>query len=302
MELELWPQLYHLVMAVGGSIRQVNVSYQPHILVLVHLWAALHDRPACWACDPRHWKTTTLQPGRLPAPSTLSRRLRSLAVGVLMRTLATRLRDVVPPRLVQILDGKPLPVGGASHDPDARNGHGAGKIAKGYKLHAVWSNRPMPEVCSITPLNVAETKAAEQLLPELADCGGGGYVLGDGEYDANPVFDAAGAAGYQLVAPCEDPKAGLGHRRQSPYRLRCIELLQGDFGKSLYAMRGAIERSFSLSLSLSWLGDLLRWRPGSAAGLGSPVVAGVALGLGQTADQCCADRESTRTYVPNGIS
>ncbi len=50
----------------------------------------------------------------------------------------------------------------------------------------------MPEVCSITPLNVAETKAAEQLLPELADCGGGGYVLGDGEYDANPVFDAAG--------------------------------------------------------------------------------------------------------------
>ena len=86
MELELWPQLYHLVMAVGGSIRQVNVSYQPHILVLVHLWAALHDRPACWACDPRHWKTTTLQPGRLPAPSTLSRRLRSLAVGVLMRT------------------------------------------------------------------------------------------------------------------------------------------------------------------------------------------------------------------------
>ena len=48
-----------------------------------------------------------------------------------MRAPAEPLRDVLPARLVQALDGKPLPVGGASHDPDARNGHGAGKIAKG---------------------------------------------------------------------------------------------------------------------------------------------------------------------------
>ena len=153
----------------------------------------------------------------------------------------------------------------------------------------------MPEAWSVTPLNVAETKAAEQLLPELADCGGGGYVLGDGEYDANPVFDAAGAAGYQLVAPREDPQAGLGHRRQSPYRLRCIELLQGAFAQSLYAMRGAIERSFGQATSFGGgLGPLPAWV--------APVVAGLALGLGQTADQCRANRESTRTYVPNGIS
>ena len=48
-----------------------------------------------------------------------------------MRALARPLREAIPARLVQALDGKPLPVGGASHDPDARNGHGAGKIAKG---------------------------------------------------------------------------------------------------------------------------------------------------------------------------
>jgi hypothetical protein len=177
-----------------------------------------------------------------------------------MRTPAVRCRDVIPAHLVPILDGKPLPVGGASHDPDARNGHGAGKIAKGYKLHAVWGSRPMPEAWSIRPLNVAETRAAERLLPALADCGGGGYVLGDGESDANPVFDAAGAVGYRLVAPREDPNAGLGHRRQSPYRLRCIALLQGAFGQGRYAMRGAIERSFRQATSFGGgLGPLPAW-------------------------------------------
>src|SRR3954471_10794775 len=111
MERQLWPTLYHLVMTVGASIRQVNVTYQPHIIVLVHLWAALHDRPASWACDVRNWAQTTLRPAPLPPPSTLSRRLGSLAVGVLMRALAGPLREVVPARLVQALDGKPLTVG-----------------------------------------------------------------------------------------------------------------------------------------------------------------------------------------------
>ena len=250
MERQLWPTLYHLVMTVGTSIRQVNVTYQPHIIVLVHLWAALHDRPAQWACDARNWAHTTLRPAALPAPSTLSRRLRSVAVGVLMRALARSLREVLPARLVQIIDGKPLPVGGASHDPDARNGHGAGKIAKGYKLHAVWGARPMPEAFAVEPMNQCETKAAERLLPELADRGGG-YLLGDGEYDATGVFDAAGAVGYQLIAPREDPKAGLGHRRQSPYRLRSIELLGGRFGQEVYALRGAIERCFGNATSFA---------------------------------------------------
>jgi Transposase DDE domain len=276
MERELWPRIYHTVMATGTAIRQAHVTFQPHIIVLTLLWAALHDRPQGWACRPENWSTTTLGPAGWPSESTLSRRLKSLAVGALMRALADRLRDALPPRLVQALDGKPLPVGGASHDPDARNGHGAGKIAKGYKLHAVWGGRPMPEAWSVEPLNVCETKAAEALLPELAGRGGG-YLLADGEYDANGVFGAAGAAGYQPVAPREDPAAGLGHRRQSPYRLRCIELLRGTvgaggslrdrierafgaFGRELHALRGRIERSFGNATSFAGgLGPLPAW-------------------------------------------
>jgi hypothetical protein len=261
MERELWPRVYHLVMAVGASIRQAHVTFQPHIVVLALLWAALHDRPLAWACDEASWATTTLRPAGLPSPATLSRRLRSVAVGVLLRALAGALRELAPPRLVQALDGKPLPIGGAGHDPDARNGHGAGKIARGYKLHAVWGGRPMPEAWSVEPLNVCETVAAERLLAGLGGGGGDrGYLVADGEYDANPVFDAAGAAGYQLVAPREDEAAGLGHRPQSPYRLRCIELLRGGFGRGLYASRGAIERAFGNATAFAGgLGPLPAW-------------------------------------------
>jgi hypothetical protein len=69
-------------------------------------------------------------------------------------------------------------------------------------------------------------------------------MLGDGEYDANGVFDAAGASGYQLLAPREAPEAALGHHYQSPYRLRCIELLRTSFGQEVFHLRGAIEHEF----------------------------------------------------------
>ena len=71
MERELWPRLYHLVMEVGQTFRLIDVTYQPHIIVLVFLWAALHDRPVCWACDEKNWSTTSLRPATLPDSSTL---------------------------------------------------------------------------------------------------------------------------------------------------------------------------------------------------------------------------------------
>jgi hypothetical protein len=229
-------------MDVGAAIRVKGVTFQPHIVLLVLLWAILHDRPRSWACDPVNWSTTTLRPARIPSDATVSRQLRRLPAQVLMRALTERLRGRRDPSLIHIIDGKPLPVGGASTDPDARVGRGAGLKAKGYKLHAVWAGRPMPEAYRVEPLNACETKVAEALLPELA--GGGGYLLGDGEYDANPVYAAAGAAGLQLLAPREDPEAGPGHIRQSPYRLRAIELLRTRFGQEVLALRRRVEGSF----------------------------------------------------------
>ena len=257
MERELWPRLYHLVMEVGQTLRLIDVTYQPHIIVLVWLWAALHDRPVSWACDEKNWTTTTLRPATLPDPSTLSRRLRRVDTAMLMRALVERVRQEEDPRLAAVIDAKPLPVGGASQDPEARCGRGAGMWAKGYKFYAIWGGRPVPETYRIYSMNINEDIVGEEMIPDLD---GGGYLLGDGEYDANAVFDAAGAAGYQLLAPREHPEAGLGHRYQSPYRLRCIELMKTSFGRGLYALRRGIERAFgNLSSFGGGLSPLPAW-------------------------------------------
>jgi hypothetical protein len=89
-------------------------------------------------------------------------------------------------------------------------------------------------------MNKDEDKVAEEMLGDLA--GGGGDLLGDGEYDANGVYDAAGAAGYQVLAPRGDPEAGPGHHYQSPYRLRCIESMGTSFGPAAFHSRGDVER------------------------------------------------------------
>src|SRR5436853_7233606 len=127
MERELWPVLYRTLRDTAKHFHQKYVQYQPWVLVAVLLWAALHDRPVSWACQRRHWSTTTLRPAALPSPSTLSRRLDGVSVGLLLRALERRLRDHGDPRLLALLDGKPLPIGGASGDRDA----GYGRAARG---------------------------------------------------------------------------------------------------------------------------------------------------------------------------
>ncbi len=43
----------------------------------------------------------------------------------------------------------------------------------------------------------------------------GGYLLGDSEYDSNPLFDLAHEAGHLLVVQKRQKHQPVGHRRQS---------------------------------------------------------------------------------------
>jgi Transposase DDE domain len=249
MERELWPQLYHAIRAMGREFHQQSVQYQPWVIVLVLVWAALHDRPVSWACQPKNWKTTTLRLWQIPSDSTISARAKTAGVALFLRALEDRLRTVWPPHLVARLDGKALTVGGATKDRTARFGRAAGVMAKGYKLHAVWAGRPLPETWDVTPLNLAEAKVAEEtLVPQLH---GGGYLLADGNYDSSPLHDAAAKRNYQLVAPAKSPNAGKGHHYQSPYRKRSLELLPSAFGQQLFALRGQIERDFGNAVAFA---------------------------------------------------
>lgn len=249
MERELWPHLYRLIREVAKGFSQKYVRFQPWVLVAVMAWAALHDRTVSWACRERNWSTTTLRPCQLPSPSTLSRRIDGVGVALLWRALEQRLREGGHPALVTFLDGKPLPVGGDSKDPDARIGHGAGLLARGYKLHAAWTARAVPEAWDITPMSGNEKAEGEGLIGQLTY---GGYILADGNYDASYVYDAAAARGYQLVAPFRKAKEpGSGKHYQSPHRLRSIAILRSGFGAALYQARTAIERSFGNATSFA---------------------------------------------------
>src|SRR5262249_38214757 len=89
---------------------------------------------------------------------------------------------------------------------------------------------------------------------------GAGYVLGDGNYDASPLFDGAAAAGYQLVVPMPDPNTGKGHRYQSPYRRRCFDLVRERFGQELLRLRSGLERTYGRAVSFGGgLGPVLAW-------------------------------------------
>jgi hypothetical protein len=258
MERELWPVLYHYLQQTAKEVHQKYVQIQPWILVATMLWAALHDRPVRWACNPEHWSTTALRPLRIPSEATMSRRIDRVATGVFWRALEQNLRGSGHPALLAFMDGKPLPVGGNSKDPDARWGRGAGALAKGYKLHAVWSTRCLPEAWEVAPLNVSEKEVGQRLIAQLHS---GGYLLADGEYDASYLYDQAFAQGYQLVAPYRKAKnPGCGKHYQSPHRLRSIELLQHAFGKELYKVRTRIERSFGNATSFGGgLAPLSAW-------------------------------------------
>lgn len=249
MERECWAELSAAISQVERNWREpIRVDHRTAVIVRVHLWSVLHDRPMCWACDPKNWTPQT-RPSRLPDQSTLSRRTRGrFAVGfkAFLDAVAVKLAGGSGGSLLKRMDGKPLPVAAHSKDPDARWGRGAGQQNKGYKLHAIRSTRAMPEQWAVTPLNVDERHMARRMIKRLS---GAGYLMCDGLYDSSDLHERAAAVEHQLVSPRRKPGTGLAHRPHSRHRLRCIDMLEppggvNDFGPALYRERGQIERDF----------------------------------------------------------
>jgi IS5 family transposase len=259
MERDLWIAVVALVRSLPAS-RPARCQFSDARIVLVLLWAALHDRPISWACRRSSWPIH-LRGEALPTPSTMTRRLRTESVRLLLELLEERLREDEPEERVHIIDGRPLPIGGNSGDPDAGFGRGAGCMAKGYKLHAIIGISGRIRAWAVRPINEDERTVACELVPAS---GIEGWLLGDANYDANRLFDAAAAHGVQLLAPRRyGSDKGLGHRRNSPARLRCIRLLEGagrTAARQLLEERTRIERVFGNMASACYgLGPLPGW-------------------------------------------
>ena len=255
MELELWSELSAAISAVGVDFeRHKRDQHSTALVVRVHSFAALHDRPVSWACDPRNWPVRT-RPARLPDQSTMSRRTRRADFAEFQQRVGERMGgkpDGDGPTLLRVVDGKPLELPNHTGDRDATWSRGVSRTSVGYKLHAVSSGNPMSDAFAITTLNVCEKRMAARMIGRVGGGGGGGggYLLGDAHFDASWLFDHCHHHGHQLVCPRGKPGTGLGHHYVSPHRRRAIEMLKSPaavnpFGPGRYDRRTDVERDFA---------------------------------------------------------
>lgn len=263
MERELWR-------LISGSLRRLphrrlrNAVYTDAEVLAVLLWAALHQRPVSWGCKRSNWPVQAWR-RRLPEQSTMSRRLRDPAVPGLMRELADRIQRRLPPGRVMLTDGKAFMLEDRTGDRDASVGRGSGRMARGYKLHAIVDDRHRLHAWSILPLNHAEQPQTRALLGQMRGerRPGRRLLLGDAGYNSNALFAAAREAGLRLIAPRCKPGTGTGwrvHDRDRLSSLRVTEERGGWMGSMLYGLRAGVERYFSgLSSGVVSGGHLPTW-------------------------------------------
>ena len=146
-----------------------------------------------------------------------------------------------------MIDGKPLPVGGASGDREAKAGRAVGGCASGYKLHAILSPQGELADWQVEPMNVDERAVAAKLIP---DAGIGGYLVADANHDSNPLHALCDTLGeLHLATPRRYGRTakGVGHGPQTAGRRRLVERLvhPSGFAQDLLEARGAVERHFA---------------------------------------------------------
>lgn len=244
MERELWKIISSNITSLDRKLPVGDYEHSVGRIVRVYLWAVLHDRPTYWACDKRNWAGVR-PPEQIPDQSTISRRLCRNDTRQLFERLVQRLDATPAASLLRFVDGKPLPVSKHSLDRQATFGRGAGGQDRGYKLHAIYGPSNRPVAWSVTPLNVNEPKQAAELIKQGIEPG---YLLGDANYDANHLHEAAGQQQVQLLTPRRYASAkGLGHRRHSSYRRDAIARIEGpsDFARTLLKQRRQVETRFA---------------------------------------------------------
>lgn len=249
--------------------------YDNRSVLAVMLWAALHDRSVTWACLRSSWPVQAWR-RRLPDQSTMSRRLgdpRLLEDFERMVAILQRHRRDAAGTL--IVDGKPLAVSEFTADPEAVTGWGAGRHAKGYKLHALiddtrrllaWEVRPMKDSEQAVACELVARASARGVLPPGAE------LLGDATYDSRHLYAAAAGAGVRLIAPRRLPGTGVSlYPPSHPHRLAAIAALEGDpsTAAQFKARRATIERFFGVMATVggglhalpAWARRIRRVRP-----------------------------------------
>lgn len=216
----------------------VRATYDDQTILLVALWAMVHDRPMNWACEAENWPERW-RPPRLPSPSTLSRRFPRAYAEHGQAVQEALLSLAGPPRRDGVIDARPLCVGGASRDPDAKAGRAVGHFARGYRLFAVLDAAGLVRAWEVQAMNRAEPTVAKSLYRRVP--APMRRIVGDGVYDSMPLHTVASQQGLRHYSPIRQNKVG---RRQQRRRKQLLKLWSTDIGRKYLKQRDAVERSF----------------------------------------------------------
>lgn len=169
------------------------------LIVSMYVWAVAHDRPMVFACDRRNYHSL-FRPRRLPSISQFHRRVRSDRVRKILQLVHDAMAGVDVPTALSYVDGKALAVGPVSKAPDARRGYAAGgRMAKGYKLHAIVSEDKRLMAWCVRPMNEHEMPIARLMLDSFPPFSERSLLLADGNYDAHVFHKDVDARGGRLV-------------------------------------------------------------------------------------------------------
>ncbi len=263
MERKLYRRLYEITYDLGKTRRAKHVVFRDDKIAMVYLWAVMHDRPTCWACQRTNWPDQA-RIFTLPNASTMCRRLQRDCVQQLINRVERNLIKRFPKDIIHHIDAKPLPIGVGSKDRQAKFGYATGRVAKGYKFHAICSRQQVAVSWTLRPMNERESIVAMPLIDKLPSKG---ILVGDNAYDTNPLYEYAGQRGLQLVAP-RRKDTSLGKIKHSKWRVNAHVHMPEATRKKLLNSRIAIERffgqlgniGFGLSPLPNWVRTLRRVR------------------------------------------
>jgi hypothetical protein len=78
MDSQVWRTVYQTILAAHRRLPSLGrrPRYPDSLIVAMHIWAAWHDRPLCWAADRSHYNTL-FRPRALPSNSQFCKRLKT---------------------------------------------------------------------------------------------------------------------------------------------------------------------------------------------------------------------------------
>ena len=191
LDLETWQNICRAVKRQVRCLgRMPKSQYSDKCIAEFYLWSVFNGRPLSWALEKTSHNGKLFRPRKRPSRSQLCRRVAGARFQKLLQMIHFDLAGAVEAGGISYFDGKPLTVGVASKDRQAKRGHVLGGFAKGYKLHAWTGADRRIKRWSVMALNVGETLVAEALIETLPLFADSALVLADTSYDSQRIYDA----------------------------------------------------------------------------------------------------------------